>query len=206
MLSTRVAQTLLVLLWFALPSEAAPEGARYEELRARASRIDSLGPFLERYLGTCKDAFTRADCEENVRAQRRGLDRGVYAAVLAEQTLDIVRVERTAAGPRFVVTPFIDGGGIALTHGEPRRQDAEGRPIIGLLVLEGSLPAGMDELALESALRTGRLALEVVFRPEGTWKMRRKGEPGYYEGVKARFLGLRLTETRSGAELASRVY
>ena len=36
--------------------------------------------------------------------------------------------------------------------------------------------------------------------------MKRRGEAGFYEGVKARFLGLRLVETRSGSELASRVY
>jgi hypothetical protein len=196
---------LLVLVSLSAPALGVAEGARFDELLARASRLDSLGPFLERYLGSCKDGFARADCEENVRAQRRGLDHGTYAAVLTEQTLDIVRVERTPRGHRFIVTPFIDGGGIALTQGEPRRQDAEGRPIIGLLVLDGTLPPGMDELGLESALRTGRLELEVVFRPEGTWRMRRRG-PGFYEGVKARFLGLRLTESRTGAELASRVY
>jgi len=207
MLTPLRSSLVLLLLWsFWVPASGRAEDARFEELRARASRLDSLGPFLERYLGTCKDELSRSDCEENVRVQRRGLDRGVYAAVLTEQTLDIVRVIRTPSGHRFVVTPFIDGGGIALTHGEPRRQDAEGRPIIGLLVLDGTLPHGMDELALESALRTGRLELEVVFRPEGTWRLRRKGENGFYEGVKARFLGLRLTESRTGAELASRVY
>jgi hypothetical protein len=104
------------------------------------------------------------------------------------------------------VTPFIDGGGLALTHGEPRRQDAAGHPLIGYLVMEGPLPAGLDESALESALRTGRVELEVVFRPEGTWKLKRKGERGFYEGVKARFLGLRLVDSRSGLEIASRVY
>jgi hypothetical protein len=116
-----------------------------------------------------------------------------------------VRSERTRSGYRFVVTPFIDGGGLALTHGEPRRQDSAGRPLIQFIVLEGALPAGMDELALESALRTGRVELEVLFRPEGAWKLKRKGEPGYYEGVKARFIAIRLVDTRSGAEIASKV-
>jgi hypothetical protein len=199
MLLTRLALTTLLLL----PITTRADG-RFDAVRGHAKRLDSLGPFLERYVGSCNDAFTRADCEQNVRRVRRGFDGHAYAASVAE-TLDLVRSERTRSGYRFVVTPFIDGGGLALTHGEPRRQDAAGHPLIQFIVLEGALPEGMDELALESALRTGRVELEVVFRPEGTWKLKRKGEPGFYEGVKARFLAIRLVDTRSGAEIASKV-
>jgi hypothetical protein len=187
----------------AFPLSAARAG--FAEVSGAAQRLDSLGPFLERYVGHCGDPQARSDCEQNVRAVRRSLDGKAYRTSVAEQTLEIVRPERTAAGYRFVVTPFIDGGGLALTHGEPRQQDASGRPLISLLVLEGPAPAAMDELALESALRTGRVELEVIFRPEGTWRMKRKGVAGFYEGVKARFLAVRLVESRTGAEIASRV-
>ncbi len=196
------AAVLLALLASPGPSLGSGFGA----LRGQAQRLPSLGPFLERYVGSCRDEFTRSDCEHNVREVRRSLDHRVYAASIAEQTLDIVKPQRIHGGYRFLVTPFIDGGGLALTHGEPRRQDAAGHPLIGFLVMEGPLPAGLDEPALESALRTGRVELEVVFRPEGTWKLKRKGERGFYEGVKARFLGLRLVDSRSGIEIASRVY
>lgn len=187
-----------------LPAVTHADGG-FDALRGHAKRLDSLGPFLERYIGSCKDEFTRVDCEQNVRRARHGLDGSVYSASIAEQTLDLVHPERTRRGYRFVVTPFIDGGGLALTNGAPTRQDAAGRPLIQFIVLDGDLPAGMDELALESALRTGRVEMEVVFRPEGTWKLKRKGEPGYYEGVKARFLGIRLLESRTGTEIASKV-
>ena len=188
------------------PALSLASDSRFDSLRDRAQRLDSLGPFLEKYIGSCRDEGTRFDCEQNVREQRRGLDRHVYAASIAEQTLEIVKPQRTTGGYRFLVTPFIDGGGLALTHGEPRKQDSSGRPLIAFLVMEGGLPVGMDDLALESALRTGRLELEVLFRPEGTWKLKRKGEHGFYEGVKAKFLAIRLVESRSGAEIASRVY
>ena len=187
----------------ALPA-AAREG-RFESAALGARRLESLGPFLERYIGSCTDPFTRDECQRNVRATRRSLDAHVYAATLGERTMDVVRAERTRGGWRFVVTPFIDGGGLALTNGEPRG-DALGRPRIEYLVLEGALPDGMDEVALEAALRTGRVELEVLFRPEGTWKMKRRGEAGFYEGVKARFLAVRLVETRTGTEIAARVY
>jgi hypothetical protein len=196
---------LLVLAFATSFATRAAAEARFDRLATAAQRLDGLAPFLERYVGACKDAFTRDECERNVRATRRALDAHVYAATVGERTMDVVRAERTRTGWRFVVTPFIDGGGLALTNGAPRG-DALGRPRIGYLVLEGVLPSGMDEMALEAALRTGRLELEVLFRPEGTWRMKRRGEAGFYEGVKARFLAIRLVETRSGTELAARVY
>jgi hypothetical protein len=33
----------------------------------------------------------------------------------------------------------------------------------------------------------------------------RKGEPGFYEGVKARFIAIRLVDSRSGLEIVSKV-
>jgi hypothetical protein len=200
MLLNRIALALLLVA----PSLATADG-RFAALRDHAQRLDSLGPFLERYVGNCRDAFTRADCEQNVKRVRKGLTGSVFSASVAEQTLDLVKSLRTRSGYRFVVTPFIDGGGLALTHGEPRRQDAAGHPLIDYIVIEGALPEGMDEMALESALRTGRVELEVVFRPEGTWKLKRKGTPGFYEGVRAKFLGIRLVESRTGAEIASKM-
>lgn len=194
-----------ILLLLAVPALGLADG-RYDSLRNDARPVEDLGAFLERYLGRCTDGATRTECEQNVKAARRGLEGRAFTASVAEQTLDIVKAERTRAGFRFVVTPFIDGNGIALTNGEPLRQDAEGRPLIGLLVIDGALPSGMDSFDLETALRLGRVQLEVVFRPEGTWRLRRRAGSGFYEGVKAKFLGLRLVESRTGAEIASRVF
>jgi hypothetical protein len=196
---------LAPLLTLLAAAPALADG-RFESLRGQAQPLASLGPFLERYVGRCPEGADRLDCEGNVRAARRAVEGHAFAASVGEQTLEIVKPQRTGAGYRFVITPFIDGGGLALTHGAPSRQDAAGHPLIPYLVVEGALPAGMDELALESALRSGRVELQVVFRPEGTWRLKRKGEPGFYEGVRARFLGLRLVESRSGAEIASRVF
>ncbi len=198
-------RALAALLAVAIAAPALPD-TRFDALLGSARKVESLGPFLERYVGSCRDEFSRADCERNVREGRRDVDGRVFATSVGQQTLDIVRPMRTSSGYRFVVTPFIDGGGLALTHGEPQKQDAAGRPLIPYVILEGRLPEGMDDLALESALRTGRLELEVLFKPQGTWKLRRKGEKGFYEGMKARFVGVRLLESRSGAELASKVF
>ena len=48
------------------------------------------------------------------------------------------------------------------------------------------------------------MELEIVFTPEKTWKLKRKGEPGDLEGVAAKFLGVRILDARTGKEIASR--
>ena len=44
-------------------------------------------------------------------------------------------------GEKFVllVTPFVDGGGLALSNGAPLRQDPRGNPLVGLIPISGRL-------------------------------------------------------------------
>jgi hypothetical protein len=195
----------LAALALALTLPAAGRGDdRFDALRSRAERLDSLGAFLERYVGGCRDLFTRAECERNVAGVRRALQGKILVARVADGAAELVRARADGGRFRIDVTPFIDGGGFALTHGSPASQDASGRPLIGLLVLQGQIPPGTGDLDFHSPFRTGNVELEVVFEAQGTWKMKRR-DGGLYEGVKARFLGLRLVDPRTGAEIASKV-
>jgi hypothetical protein len=173
-------------------------------LSQRAERLESLAAFLERYVGTCRDVYTRMDCERNVARARQAFRGKKLFARVGDGASELVRA-RTAGGHfRIELTPFIDGGGLALTHGAPLRQDERGRPVIGLVVLQGNLPASVGDLEFQSPFRTGNVEMEVVFEAEGTWKMKRR-DGGFYEGVRARFLALRLVDPRTGAEIASQV-
>lgn len=194
---------IIALLLLAASPSAAPAtaGGGYASVRSGAERVDSLAVFLERYVGSCKDPYTRAECEKNVAALRRGVD-GKLLVVRIDGASELVRARSDGDRYRIDVTPFFDGGGLALTHGTPTL-DAQGRPIIGLVVLEGALPAGKSDLDFLSPFRTGNVELEVVFKVQGTWKLKRR-DGGSYEGVKARFLGIRLVDPRTGAEVASR--
>jgi hypothetical protein len=196
-----VTALLALLLLAAAPGADSPDG--YAAVRRGAERIDNLPTFLERYVGTCKDVYTRAECEKNVAAARRSLDGKVLVVRVTEGVPEIVRARCDGERWRIDVTPFIDGGGLALTHGAPLRLDEQGRPVIGLLVLQGTLPPGTSEIEFNSPFRTGNVEMEVVFTVQGTWKMKRR-DGGFYEGVKARFLGLRLVDPRTGAEIGSR--
>jgi len=199
----RLHSAFATLALLAAASPALADG-RFEALRDRAERLDSLETFLSRYVGSCTDPYARSTCLGNVAAARRALAGKTYA-VRVNDAAPLVRAELRGEGFLLLVTPFVDGGGIALTHGQPQRQDATGHPLISFIPIRGALPPGTMEMEFQSPFRSGMVEMEIVFRPERTWKMKRKGEAGYYEGVAARFLGLRLIDARTGGEIAAKV-
>ncbi len=193
----------IALIAISLAPAASSADDRFAALKVRAERLESLPGFLERFVGACKDAFERRACEQNARQARRAFEGKTLVATVP--AAELARVESNGGHFRIVLTPFIDGGGgYALTHGEPVGQDGAGRPRIGFVILQGDLKPGVAEIEFRGPFRTGFVEMEVVFRPEGTWKMKRR-DGGFYEGVKARFLGVRLVDQRTGDEIASRV-
>lgn len=198
----RTVQLVVAALLVAL-LPASVTAADLAALSATAERIDALEPFLSRYVGSCAPGHTQRACQENVAQARKAVSGRAFvvripdAATLAQARID---------GERFVVlvTPFVDGGGLALTHGAPARQDAAGRPVVPYIAIDGTLPPGMMDLEFQRPFRSGAIALEIVFRPEKVWRLPRKGEPGSYEGVAARFLGVQVLDARTGEVIASR--
>ena len=178
--------------------------ADFEAVARGAERVDALEPFLARYLGRCEDVYERAKCEANVAEARKQVS-GRAFAVRVPDAAGLVRPERRGGGYLILLTPFVDGGGLALTNGAPLKQDAEGRPLINLIPIPGAVPAGMMDMEFESPFRTGAIELEIVFRPEKAWRLARPGEKHGYEGVAARFLAVRVIDARTGHPIAARV-
>jgi hypothetical protein len=106
---------------------------------------------------------------------------------------------------RIDLTPFIDAGGVALTDGEPRGQDSEGRPRIPLMSLYTTLPADSMPMDMERLLRTQNVKVHLIFKPVGTWTLPARKGSEKLEGVKARFIAVRLTNARTGEEIALKV-
>jgi hypothetical protein len=190
----------IALLAAALPASAATD---FASLATGAERLETLEPFLARYVGHCTDIYERRTCEANVAASRRAIA-GKTFAVRVPDAASLVRPR--LEGERFVllVTPFVDGGGLALSNGAPLRQDPHGNPLVGLIPIKGKLRPGTMELEFQGPFRSGAIELEIVFRPERTWKLPRR-EGGSFEGVAARFLAIRVLDARTGAEIASKV-
>jgi hypothetical protein len=198
----RAAALLTLLSLVVLPAAARP--AEYEAVARGAERVSALEPFLARFVGQCTDVYEKQKCEANV-AQARRQATGHVFTVRVTDAAALVRPQRRGDGYTILLTPFVDGGGIALTHGAPSRQDPGGHPLIDLIAIPGAVPEGMMSLDYESPFRTGAIELEIVFRPERVWRLDRRGEKGSYEGVAARFLAVRVIDARSGNALASRV-
>jgi hypothetical protein len=176
----------------------------FSDVASSAERLETLEPFLTRYVGRCKDNFERRTCEANVAAARRAVTGKTFTVRISDAASLVQPRLEGAGGYLLLVTPFVDGGGFALTHGTPSRQDAEGRPVVNLIPIRGRLPPGVLELEFQGPFRTGAIELEIVFRPEKAWKLPRKGERGSFEGVAARFLAIRVLDSRTGNEIASK--
>jgi hypothetical protein len=191
---------IALLAALSLPASAASD---FASLATGAERLETLEPFLTRYVGHCTDIYERRTCEANVAASRRAVA-GKTFTVRVPDAAPLVRPR--LEGQKFVllVTPFVDGGGLALSNGAPIRQDPQGNPLVGLIPIQGRLPPGTMDLEFQGPFRTGAIELEIVFRPERTWKLPRR-EGGSYEGVAARFLAIRVLDARTGTEIASKV-
>ncbi|HET6440416.1 MAG TPA: DUF6066 family protein [Anaeromyxobacter sp.] len=194
----------LVALFLLLPPSAQAAEQSFDTLARNAERVDALETFLSRFVGRCTDVYERQKCEANVAEARRQIS-GRAFAVRVTDAASLVRPERRGQGYLLLVTPFFAGGDLALTSGVPKKQDPEGRPVVDLLPIPGAVPPGMMEMEFESPFRTGAIELEVVFRPEKVWRLSRRGEKGSYEGVAARLLAVRVIDSRTGNEIASRV-
>src|SRR5512141_1476048 len=128
-----LAITLLAAL--AAPASA---GTDFAALATGAERLETLEPFLSRYVGRCTDIYERRTCEANVAASRRAVT-GKTFTVRVPDAAPLVRPRFEGAKFVLLVTPFVDGGGLALSNGAPLRQDPQGNPLVGLIPIRGSL-------------------------------------------------------------------
>jgi hypothetical protein len=193
----------------ALLLAAAPAPSRADErfaaAAAKAQRVEDLRHFLEAYVGRCTDPMEKRACEAGVEAFRRKAAAATWIIRLGD-TASLVKVQPRGEKMLLLVTPFFDGGGFAITRGAPVRQDASGSPLVDLFPVEAKLAPGQMEMEFMSPFRSGAIEIELVFRTEGAWKLKRRGEPGAFEGVAARFLAIRILNARDGSEIGSRTF
>src|SRR5512144_1516945 len=98
------------IAWVALPLAtallASPAlGATFDDLVAKAHRVDALEPFLARFVGRCTDRYEKATCERNVAAARKE----VHGKTFSVRVTDAAPLVRPSIeGERFVLllTPF----------------------------------------------------------------------------------------------------
>lgn len=199
-----LARSPVLLLAVLLPALALGD-ERFDALRKDAQPFDgSLGEFLELYLGDCGQASATANCRNRSRdfqAQAKG--KRFYTLIREDEAGMLGMSTGTSRGGDFTVevTPFFPGGEHALTNAVPKKTDAQGNPILAVLMIPGTLPGVETVDDMQRLFKNRGARLELLFRPEETWALAKKGG-GKLTGVKARLDAIQVT-SRTGAVLAT---
>lgn len=179
---------------------------KFAKVRDSASQLDgSLASFLDRFIGECNDVLEGQSCKQNAAAYRQKMVGKKYYVIIPEDSATMLR-----AGPydpatdeyTVLVTPFFPAGGYALTQGQPRKLDAQGNPVLPLIVLHGKLPEGWDPMSFQRLFRNRELRVQLVFSPQGVWAMPKRGGGKLY-GVKSKLEAMLITYSRTGDPVAT---
>ncbi len=204
-----VRSRLLAFVLVGIAPSARSADDAWAKVRDKATPLEGLSAFLERYVGACADPFSRAECLSNAKRAREEMEGKLYYLILDDRAASMIRpaaFDIRESQYRLDLTPYFEAGGRALTDGVPRSQDDQGRPRMPLTPIWAKLPLGSTPMDLERLFRTGNVKVHLVFKPFGVWKMARKdNKKESIEGVKAKFVAVRLTDARSGDEIALRI-
>ena len=179
--------------------------ARFAKLRDAADPIESLGGFLDRYVGDCGSVLEDgADCKKNAEAFRRSANGKKYYMMITEDSGSMLSLGAYSPGTSDVtinLTPFFPASNSAVTGGAPTRTDSAGNPVMPFVQLKGTLPDGWNPQMMGRQLQAGAMRLQVVFTPQGLWALSKKGG-GTMKGVKARIDAVLVTVGRTGDQVA----
>ncbi|MBF5044164.1 MULTISPECIES: DUF6066 family protein [Myxococcaceae] len=194
--------TALALLLLPLGARAE-EDPRFTQLRSGAEAVGGLGSFLEKYVGECEPGAGKA-CEDKAKAFRKEHDGKRHYLLVGEDSAGMLQPGRFDEGSGELevnVTPFFPASNYALCQGSPKRTDAKGNPVLGLVRAEGQAPDGWMAGTFQRLFQMRGVRAQVVFVPTGVWSLPKKGGGRIY-GVSARIEGIQVQVARTGEPLA----
>ncbi|MCP3103534.1 DUF6066 family protein [Myxococcus sp. K15C18031901] len=194
----------LVAAALLLPTLAlADVDARFAKLRDEAEPLGGLGAFLENYIGACEGALVDAQCKSKAEAFRKKYQGKRLYMIVTEDDASMLAPGPYSPGTgeyTINITPFFPGGRSALTHGAPKKGDANGNPVLPFITVTGTLPEGWNGSLFNRMFSMHAMRVAVVFTPQGVWSLPKKAGGKSY-GVTARIEGLLVTEGRTGHQL-----
>jgi hypothetical protein len=195
---------LLVPAMLLLPGLAlADVDARFAKLRDQAEAMGAISAFVEKYVGDCASKLLGGgECEKNAEIFRQGATGKKFYMIITEETASVLSMGEVKMQGNFVLnlTPFFSASGMAITHGAPARTDAEGNPVMPFIRIESTLPDGWNPAMMARQVGAQALRLQIVFTPQGTWSLPKKGG-GTMKGVKAKFDAVLVTVGRTGDQV-----
>ncbi len=176
---------------------------RFAKLRDEAVPMASLHGFLEKYIGECDALFAAAECKANAKQFRAEANKKMHYMIIHEDQAHML-----APGPydprgeySVNIAPLFAAGGYAVTHGAPKKTDARGNPVMMYLQAKGRMPDGWTFPQFQRLFTTRALRVQVVFTPESTWSLSKKGG-GKNQGVTAKVHAILVTIGRTGEPVA----
>ncbi|QSQ25333.1 hypothetical protein JY651_10575 [Pyxidicoccus parkwayensis] len=187
-----------------LPALAlADVDARFAKLRDESEPLGGLGAFLEKYIGACEGAFVDPQCKSQAEAFRKKYQGKRLYMIVTEDDATMLSPGPYSPGTgeyTINITPFFPGGRYALTHGAPKKTDANGNPVLPYLTVTGTVPEGWNMQMFGRLFSMRGVRAQVVFTPQGVWNLPKKGG-GKNFGVTARIEGILVSEGRTGQQL-----
>lgn len=202
---------VLVLVQSTLLLASIAGAPSYSSVAGDAAIISNLGRFLEAYVGDCladDPEFDRAGCDARAAAHRRTVDGDRYRLEVDDLTAK-VRLhgwDKRRRAFRLLLTPFFSDRNLALTFQQPVARKGDGLPSVKNIPIWVKLPPSEAEFAFRRRLERGMVRVELVVVPQKPWAIKRRDGEGWFRGMKARLLGLRLLGLRSDAVLAEQTY
>lgn len=173
---------------------------RFAKLRDQAEPLGALSAFIEKYVGDCGSKMMGGgECEKNAEIFRQGATGKKLYMIITEETSQVLSMAEVKRDGEFVLnlTPFFPASGMALTNGAPTKTDAEGNPVMSFIRIESNMPEGWNPAMMSRQVQAQALRLQIVFTPQGTWSLPKKGG-GTIKGIKAKFDAVLVSVGRSG--------
>ena len=192
----------LLLLAALLPTVAlADADPKFAALREAAEPVGGLGQFLDKYIGECASSGgVDGSCRQNASAFRQKMRGKKFYMIVTEESAGMLSAgDFDVRGGEYTinVTPFFGAGGYALTHGAPKRTDANGNPLLPFLTVRGETKEGWSAMRFQRLFSSRELRVQVVFTPQDVWTLPKKGGGKIY-GVRAKIDALLVTIGRTG--------
>ncbi|MBJ6762693.1 hypothetical protein JGU66_18160 [Myxococcaceae bacterium JPH2] len=186
-----------------LPALAlADVDSRFAKLRDESEPLGGLGAFLEKYVGECEGALVDPQCKSQAEAFRKKYQGKRLYMIVTEDDASMLSPGAFNPGTNeylINITPFFGAGKYALTHGAPKKTDAQGNPVLPLLSVSGTAPEMWNGGTFSRMFSMRGVRAQVVFSPQGVWALPKKGGGKIY-GVNARIESILVTEGRTGEQ------
>src|SRR5262249_50984764 len=163
--------------WLILvPALLGAGGSRFEQLKDSAEPVGGLGTFLERYIGECAGAVG-PQCRSNATGFRSRARSRTFYMLVGEETANSLSVgsfDSAQSELTLQLVPFFASGPYALTHGAPKTVDADGNPLLPLLLVRAKAGEEWSPDRVQRMISSRGFRLEVIFTPEDVWTLARK--------------------------------